>query len=117
MLGSLSNFTRFFFLFQFSNFRLSYKVPDGKAPNKFGLSEEFMDKDYAVSIINECHHAWEELISGEKERKLDQHGDEVKDLVRNLSKNSLFLLAGDLDEHVDLRSDDFGTEDSGALFF
>lgn len=95
----------------------TYKIPDGKPPNVFGLNEEFMDKDYAISVINECHHAWEELISGEKERKLDQHGDEVKDLVRNLSKNSLFLLAGDLDEHVDLRNDDFGTEESGALFF
>lgn len=96
----------------------TYKIPDGKPPNVFGLAEKFMGKDYAKEVVNECHHAWELLVSGEKERHLEKHaGDEVKDLVRNLSKNSLFTLAQNLDEHMEARNDDFGTEESGALFF
>jgi len=78
----------------------TYKIPDGKPPNVFGLNEKFMGKEYAGKVIEECHHAWEQLVSGEKERALaDLHDDDVKDLVRNLSKNSLFLLAPNLDEH------------------
>jgi inorganic pyrophosphatase len=80
----------------------TYKIPDGKPPNTFGLGERFMDKTYAKNIIDECHHAWEELISGEKERKLakgDHHDEEVKKLVRKLSKNSLVALAPNMDEH------------------
>lgn len=82
----------------------TYKIPDGKPPNTFGLDEKFMNKEYAKTIIDECHHAWEELISGEKERKLekgDHHDEEVKGLVRKLSKNSLVLLAANMDEHPD----------------
>ena len=76
-----------------------------------------MDKAYSMKVIEECHHSWELLISGEKERGLHEHGDEVKDLVHNLSRNSLFTLAMDLDEHTEMRGDDFGEEESGALFF
>lgn len=81
----------------------TYKIPDGKPPNTFGLGERFMDKAYAKNIIEECHHAWEELISGEKERKMAKGGvdDEVKSLVRKLSKNSLVALAEQVDEHPD----------------
>ena len=95
----------------------TYKIPDGKPPNVFALDEKFMDKSYAMQVIEECHHSWELLISGEKERALDNHEGEVRDLVRNLSRNSLFTLAMDLDEHAEIRGDDFGEEDSGALFF
>jgi inorganic pyrophosphatase len=95
----------------------TYKIPDGKPPNVFGLDEKFMDKSYAMEVIDECHHAWEELISGEKERKLGDHSEHVKDLVRNLSRNSLFTLGQDLDEHVEAHGTDFGEEESGALFF
>jgi inorganic pyrophosphatase len=96
----------------------TYKIPDGKPPNVFGLDEQFMDKDYAMGVINECHHAWEELISGEKERKLESNDNtHVKDLVRNLSRNSLFMLGEDLDEHTEGRGSDFGDEESGAVFF
>eukprot|EP00733_Pompholyxophrys_punicea_P000863 Pompholyxophrys_punicea_v1_NODE_334_length_2224_cov_2.285846.p1 type:complete len:284 gc:universal NODE_334_length_2224_cov_2.285846:1614-763(-) len=96
----------------------TYKIPDGKPPNVFGLGERFMDKEYALRVIDECHHAWEQLVSGEKERHLDDsHGPEVKDLVRSLSKNSLFALAQNLDEHMETRDEEFGTEDSGAMFF
>ena len=95
----------------------TYKIPDGKPPNVFGLDEKFMDKAYAKEVIDECHHAWEMLISGDKERQIESQGDEVKDLVRNLSKHSLFTLAGNLDEHTETRDEDFGEEESGALFF
>jgi inorganic pyrophosphatase len=95
----------------------TYKIPDGKPPNVFGLDEKFMNKKYALEVIEECHHAWEQLISGDKERSLDDHSDHVKDLVRNLSRNSLFTLGQDLDMHNEVHSDDFGTADSGALFF
>lgn len=97
----------------------TYKIPDGKPPvsasrhqclyifcgtcsnmfspplcqNVFGLDEKFMDKHYALEIIKECNHAWKDLITGEKERKLDQCCDEVKGLVRKLSKSNLVDLA------------------------
>lgn len=95
----------------------TYKIPDGKPPNVFGLDEKFMDKKYATEVVDECHEAWEKLISGEAHRDIEQHGDDVKDLVRNLSRNSLFTLAQNLDEHQETRDSDFGTEDSGAMFF
>jgi inorganic pyrophosphatase len=96
----------------------TYKIPDGKPPNVFGLDERFMDKEYAMQVIDECHVAWEELISGEKHRSLENCGDDkVADLVRNLSRNSLFTLSHNLDEHVEAHGDDFGEPDSGAVFF
>merc|ERR1739842_254003 len=48
----------------------TYKIPDGKPPNVFGLDEKFMNKSYALEIIKECNHSWKELISGEKERQI-----------------------------------------------
>lgn len=71
----------------------TYKIPDGKPANVFGLDEKFMPKSYANEIIQECHVAWEELVTGEKERKTESEDEEVKKLVRKLSKNSLFALA------------------------
>jgi inorganic pyrophosphatase len=95
----------------------TYKIPDGKPPNTFGLNEQFMDKRYAMEIVHECHQAWEQLISGEKDRMLDDHSDHVKDLVRNLSKNSLFMLGDDLEIHEEAHGSFFGEEESGAVFF
>jgi inorganic pyrophosphatase len=96
----------------------TYKIPDGKPPNVFGLDERFMDKTYAVEVIEECHLAWEELMSGEKERSLATSTDpKVADLVRNLSRNSLFTLAHNLDEHPEGHGEDFGEQESGAVFF
>ena len=78
----------------------TYKIPDGKPPNTFGLDEKFMDKKYALEIMDECNHAWKELISGDKERGMgDDLGEEVKQLVRKLSKNSLATLATNVEEH------------------
>mmetsp|Transcript_1320 Transcript_1320/g.2966 ORF Transcript_1320/g.2966 Transcript_1320/m.2966 type:complete len:315 (-) Transcript_1320:223-1167(-) len=78
----------------------TYKIPDGKPPNTFGLDEKFMDKKYALTIMEECNHAWKELISGEKERKMSKStNEEVKKLVRKLSTNSLIALATNVDDH------------------
>jgi len=73
----------------------TYKIPDGKPPNYFGLDEKFMNKQYALEIIKECNHAWKDLITGEKERNLDKCDAEVKGLVRKLSKSNLLDLADD----------------------
>ncbi len=35
----------------------TYKMPDGKPPNRFGLDEKFMHKTYALGIIKECNRA------------------------------------------------------------
>lgn len=78
----------------------TYKIPDGKPPNTFGLEERFMDKAYAMTIIDECNHAWKELISGEKERNMgEEFGEEVKNLVRKLSTGSLAALATNVEVH------------------
>lgn len=95
----------------------TYKIPDGKPPNVFGLDEKFMNKEYATKVIEECHHFWELLVSGEKERSLNDEHHEVKDLVRSLSKNSLFTLGGNLDEHTEMHEKNFGEASSGAVFF
>eukprot|EP00440_Ansanella_granifera_P036269 gb/GFBE01039357.1/.p1 GENE.gb/GFBE01039357.1/~~gb/GFBE01039357.1/.p1 ORF type:complete len:299 (+),score=72.24 gb/GFBE01039357.1/:1-897(+) len=36
----------------------TYKVPDGKPLNKFGLDEKFMDRSYAMEVIADAHEAW-----------------------------------------------------------
>jgi inorganic pyrophosphatase len=76
----------------------TYKIPDGKPPNVFGLNERFMDRSYTMQIIKECNQAWKELITGEKERKMQHHDEEVKKLVRKLSKSNLLSLAPEEDE-------------------
>ena len=100
----------------------SYKIPDGKPPNSFALGERFMDKAYAKHIIEETHHAWELLISGQKDREVEATGDKaVVDLVRNLSKNSLFTLGADLDVHPEAHSEFFDNDEydgaDGSIFF
>lgn len=94
----------------------TYKIPDGKPPNIFGLGERFMNKQYALAVIDECHEAWEQLISGEKIRQIEQHSEAVRDLVRNLSRNSLFTLGENVDVQVKTNPEDF-EDDGEALFF
>lgn len=76
----------------------TYKIPDGKPPNVFGLQERFMDKSYAFEIIKECNHAWKELITGEKERQLVHVEEGISKLVRKLSKSNLLDLGTENDE-------------------
>jgi inorganic pyrophosphatase len=99
----------------------TYKIPDGKPPNTFALGERFMNKEYAVQIIMDCHQAWEDLISGEKERQIVKSGSDahVVNLVRNLSRNSLFTLGADLDEHLECRNETVNDmqDEEGVLMF
>mmetsp|Transcript_19749 Transcript_19749/g.54924 ORF Transcript_19749/g.54924 Transcript_19749/m.54924 type:complete len:315 (-) Transcript_19749:631-1575(-) len=86
----------------------TYKIPDGKPPNVFGLGEKFMDKKYADTLIEECNHAWKELLSGDKERQFSEDDDdEVKKLVRKLSKGSLATMVEQIDEHPEAHPEDF----------
>jgi len=61
----------------------TYKIPDGKPPNVFGLEERAMNKAYAMKVIAECHQSWKELISHEekpKKRNLSVCGLEKLDI-------------------------------------
>ena len=89
----------------------TYKIPDGKPPNTFGLDEKFMDKAYAMTIMEECNHAWKELVSGEKERKMGDMGEDVKKLVRKLSKNSLVSLASNVAKKACIEEPQFPAEE------
>jgi len=95
----------------------TYKIPDGKPPNKFGLNEQFMNKTYALGVIKECNHAWKELITGEKDRKLALHDEEVQKLVRKLSKSNLLELAPEEDKQDLLSLGQPLEEDDAALSF
>jgi hypothetical protein len=57
-----------------------------------------MNKTYALSIIKECNHAWKELITGEKERRITHMDEGVQKLVRKLSKSNLLALAPEEDD-------------------
>lgn len=39
-----------------------YKIPTGKAPNKFAFNGEFKDRDFAHTIIKQTNDFWKELI-------------------------------------------------------
>jgi len=80
----------------------TYKIPDGKPPNVFGLDEKFMNKQYAMEIIKECNHAWKELISGKKERskEFNVSDDGVKKLVRKLSTSNLAAMLDDEEDDI-----------------
>lgn len=62
----------------------TYKIPDGKPPNQFGLEERCMGADYAMHIVDECYESWKSLVTGKK--------DEIPTPVkRNLSYPKLHL--------------------------
>jgi len=50
----------------------TYKVPDGKPENVFGLEERCMPASYALRIIDDTHHSWKLLVRGHKDLK-DRH--------------------------------------------
>jgi len=41
-----------------------YKVPDGKDFNKFAFNSKPKDKDFALTIINQMHGQWQQLMQG-----------------------------------------------------
>ena len=42
----------------------TYKIPDGKPENKFGLEGRCMNAKYAMEIVRETHAAWQNLVLG-----------------------------------------------------
>lgn len=50
----------------------TYKIPDGKPENKFGLEGRCMNAAYAMGVIEETHHAWQLLVTGEKDRHTEE---------------------------------------------
>merc|ERR1711988_328647 len=82
----------------------TYKIPDGKPPNVFGLDEKFMNAQYTMHVIEETHNAWKTLVIGNNGAAL-KHNLSVPKLselasieqdagmVKNLSSNSLAKLA------------------------
>ncbi|KAG5179119.1 inorganic pyrophosphatase [Tribonema minus] len=75
----------------------TYKIPDGKPPNVFGLGERCMPRTYAMKVINECYLAWKTLVSNAS------LGGEVP---RNLSVSKLTDLMAELEpDHVLSASD------------
>jgi len=67
----------------------TYKIPDGKPPNVFGLEERAMNKAYAMKVIDECHQAWKNLVSKEEKKQ-----------GRNLSVRDLSQLDMETDERA-----------------
>jgi len=45
----------------------TYKIPDGKPENKFGLEGRCMNADYAMAVVEETHEAWKSLVLGQKD--------------------------------------------------
>ena len=45
----------------------TYKIPDGKPENKFGLEGRCMNAEYAMAVVEETHEAWKALVLGEKD--------------------------------------------------
>ena len=41
-----------------------YKLPDGKPENKFAFGGEWLDRNFALDVINESHGFWQKLKSG-----------------------------------------------------
>lgn len=85
--GTLSNIREWF---------RTYKIPDGKPPNVFGLDEKFMNAEYTMHVIQETHNAWKTLVT-------DTSGTALK---HNLSVPKLT----DLDI-----SEEEGNKDSGMV--
>ena len=40
----------------------TYKIPDGKPENQFGLEERCMPASYAMGVVEETHQAWQNLV-------------------------------------------------------
>ena len=84
----------------------TYKVPDGKPENVFGLDEVCMPASYAAHIIEETHASWKALVLGHKTLggtgltrnlsfpKLSE--EEVRSVSTGLSRTSSFSRLSDI---------------------
>uniref|UniRef100_A0A7S1J013 inorganic diphosphatase n=2 Tax=Eutreptiella gymnastica TaxID=73025 RepID=A0A7S1J013_9EUGL len=46
-----------------------YKTTDGKPENSFAFGGQYKDRDYALGIIEEVHHHWQNLLAGKINNK------------------------------------------------
>lgn len=46
----------------------NYKIPDGKPANKFAFDGQYKDKAFTLKLIQENHHAWQNLVHGQVEK-------------------------------------------------
>ena len=79
----------------------TYKIPDGKPPNVFGLGERCMPRAYAMNVIHETHRAWEHLLRSTDEASVST-GMGMK--RKELSHPKLSDLGGDMSIRADLQS-------------
>ena len=49
----------------------TYKIPDGKAPNKFAFDEKFLPASFAHKIIHETHQEWLNLVGAKNDDAAD----------------------------------------------
>jgi len=42
----------------------NYKTAEGKGVNTIGFNEQLLNKDKALSVIEETHHFWKDLVTG-----------------------------------------------------
>jgi len=80
----------------------TYKIPDGKPPNKFAFDEKFLPATFAHKIIHETHQEWLHLVGADDDDNLHLPGkDKLKcdtvdrdtKIVKNLSAANLADLA------------------------
>ncbi|CAM9806069.1 unnamed protein product [Chrysoparadoxa australica] len=70
----------------------TYKIGDGKPPNKFALDEVCMPRKFAMKVVSECHLSW---------RKLVGKAESGEEIPRNLSVSKLSDLLSDVEpDHV-----------------
>jgi inorganic pyrophosphatase len=51
----------------------TYKMPTGKPANEFAFNGEAKNRDYALQVIEENHHFWRRLITGEVPNKTERY--------------------------------------------
>jgi len=54
-------------------FLRDYKIPDGKPPNTFAYDGELKNKAFALQIVEENNHEWNELIKKGSDKISTQH--------------------------------------------
>ena len=66
----------------------TYKIPDGKPPNKFALDEKCMDANYAMAVVDATHDSWKMLVTGSKDEIYSDEKDEILNRSNKSSKSS-----------------------------
>jgi len=67
-------------------FLRDYKVPDGKPQNQFAFNNELKDRAFALTIVEECHKEWLELVHGKTGSKISVANTAVENSPSRLSK-------------------------------